>query len=103
MILEPTCTKRGCIHFTGIVQPDGTEKSEAPACKAFPKGIPSEIAYGKNPHASVQKGQTGDFVFTKGHDDDEGEEAEKSLTAVETGTFDDLEGHDGELLLIIKE
>jgi hypothetical protein len=45
MIDTPECFKRRCIHYTGVIQPDGTEQTEKPACKVFPNGIPDEIAF----------------------------------------------------------
>jgi hypothetical protein len=45
MIDTPECFKRRCIHYTGVIQPDGTEQTEKPACKAFPNGIPDKIAF----------------------------------------------------------
>lgn len=50
MMNEPKCHKRGCIHFRGVKQSDGTEQTEVNLCDAFPKGIPSEIAYGNDLH-----------------------------------------------------
>jgi len=66
MIGPPKCWDRGCIHYTGIIQPDGTELTECPACKAFPDGIPDEITDGSNLHLTVYEGQTGLFIFEKG-------------------------------------
>lgn len=68
MIAQPKCSLRRCVHFKGVVQPDKTEASERCVCKAFPKGIPNEIAYGADEHTSVHSGQTGDFVFTADKD-----------------------------------
>ena len=59
MIPEPRCSKRKCKHFTGVVQSDGTEATELPACKAFPNGIPFEISYGDNPHTTPYPGDNG--------------------------------------------
>ena len=59
MITEPNCSKRNCKHFLGVVQPDGTEASERPNCKAFPRGIPDEIAYGNNKHDKSYPGDNG--------------------------------------------
>lgn len=59
MLAEPTCVKRNCKHFEGVVQSDGTEKTEQVVCKAFPKGIPGEIAYGDVLHTSPYKGDHG--------------------------------------------
>ena len=39
-----------CRHFRGFWQSDGTEATEVLVCKAFPGGIPKEIAWGDNPH-----------------------------------------------------
>jgi len=50
----------------GVIQPDGTELTERHACEAFPDGIPSEIAYGDNPHDKPFKGQENDIVYEKG-------------------------------------
>ena len=50
MLATPRCFERKCKHFTGVVQPDGTEQTEQPACAAYPNGIPPEIAYGNVLH-----------------------------------------------------
>lgn len=63
MMIEPRCYTRKCKHYLGIIQPDGTEQSETNCCKAFPKGIPDEIAYGDNQHTEVISGQVGTYVF----------------------------------------
>jgi len=34
-------------------------------CKAFPKGIPSEIAYGNNRHTKPLSDQDNDIIFEK--------------------------------------
>lgn len=60
------CFLRHCKHFQGIVQPDGTEATEVPACTAFPKGIPDEIAYGGNKHLEPLPDQGNEIVFEKG-------------------------------------
>ena len=65
MIAEPNCSKRKCIHFLGVAQPDGTEMTERVICKAFPKGIPEEIAYGGNLHVKPYPGDKG-IQFEKG-------------------------------------
>jgi hypothetical protein len=59
MILEPNCNKRDCAHFIGVSQPDGTEMTECVICKAFPDGIPDEIAYGDNKHTAPYDGDHG--------------------------------------------
>jgi len=63
MLEEPKCWLRGCKHYLGISQPDGTELSEVNYCEAFPDGIPWEIAHGTNPHDEVFPDQAGDIVF----------------------------------------
>ena len=65
MLAEPTCWTRKCKHYLGIIQPDGTEMTETNYCKAFPKHIPSEIAYGDNKHLKPLPGQNNDIVFEK--------------------------------------
>jgi hypothetical protein len=42
-----------------VKQPDGTEATEFVYCKAFPDGIPSEIAYGDNKHLKPYPGDNG--------------------------------------------
>ncbi len=59
MIEQPRCSIRNCRHLTGVVQPDGTEATERPACAAFPDGIPDEIAYGSNLHLRPFPGDHG--------------------------------------------
>lgn len=66
MIYTPQCYKRHCKHFLGVSQPDGTEMTEVVVCKAFPKGIPEEIAYGDNKHKESLKDQDNDITFEKG-------------------------------------
>lgn len=59
MIMEPKCWERGCKHFLGVKQPDGTEMTEFVYCEAFPEGIPNEIAYGNNLHTEPFPGDNG--------------------------------------------
>jgi len=59
MIAEPNCSKRRCVHFVGAYQPDGTEETETVNCRAFPEGIPFEIAYGDNDHTTPYEGDGG--------------------------------------------
>ena len=66
MLAEPNCYKRSCKHYLGVIQPDGTELSETNYCKAYPDGIPSAIAYGKDKHLKVRDDQDNDIVFEKG-------------------------------------
>ena len=65
MLAEPNCYKRNCKHYTGVIQPDGTELTETNSCKAFPKGIPFEITYGNNQHTKKHPDQDNDIVFEK--------------------------------------
>lgn len=65
MLLEPTCFTRKCKHYIGVIQPDGTEMTETNSCKAFPEGIPSEIAYGNNKHLKPLKDQGNNIVYEK--------------------------------------
>ena len=65
MIEEPICFARRCTHFQGVNQSDGTEMTERVVCKAFLKGIPEEIAYGKNKHLVPLTNQGNDIVFEK--------------------------------------
>lgn len=62
MILQPKCYKRNCKHFTGI-KSEGIEINERPVCKAFPNGIPPEIAYGENLHLKPLRNQKNDIVY----------------------------------------
>jgi len=59
----PVCFARRCKYFIGVIQPDGIEMTETVSCKAFPKGVPNDIAYGNNLHLTVVNGQKGDYVF----------------------------------------
>ena len=65
MLAEPKCFKRKCKHYIGVIQPDNTEMTETNSCKAFPKGIPVEIAYGQNRHLKPHPEQDNDIVFEK--------------------------------------
>jgi hypothetical protein len=59
MLAEPRCYTRRCRHFIGVSQPDGTELTERVICRAFPEGIPDEIAYGDNMHLKPYPGDNG--------------------------------------------
>ena len=59
MLAVSRCWERGCKHFNGISQPDGTEESEVNVCAAFPDGIPDDIAYGDNLHLEEVPGDNG--------------------------------------------
>lgn len=61
MIDEPKCSERNCKHFLGVL---GQEPSQVPNCKAFPKGIPNEIAWGDDPHLNPRPDDRG-FQFEK--------------------------------------
>lgn len=63
MLIEPNCSKRGCVHFWGHNRPDGTDESLVHICRAYPGGIPDEIAFGDDLHPEVKIGQTGGYVF----------------------------------------
>lgn len=58
MPIEPRCSVRNCIHFVGM-SGDEDETKQRPICSAFPKGIPDEIAYGKNKHLTPYPGDGG--------------------------------------------
>jgi hypothetical protein len=45
---EPNCYTRTCVHFIGVSS-DENEKDQECTCKAFPDGIPVEIAFGDTP------------------------------------------------------
>ncbi len=59
MLEKPKCWERKCMHYIGVVQPDGTELTETNSCDAFPNGIPLEIAYGDNDHTKPYPGDNG--------------------------------------------
>ncbi len=63
VLAEPECYKRKCVHFGGVLQPDGTEMSEVVICAAFPKGIPAEITQGKDKHSKPHPRQQGLIVY----------------------------------------
>lgn len=67
MIVTPRCFDRKCIHYLGVRQPDETELSEHVVCRAFPNGIPNEIAYGDNDHTSSFPGDHG-ILFKRQND-----------------------------------
>ena len=59
MIARPRCVERKCIHYLGVRWLGNEESTEVPHCKAFPKGIPSDIAYGDNLHLEPVEGDNG--------------------------------------------
>ena len=76
MLREPRCSERRCVHLTGVQGED--EFNQRIVCKAFPNGIPDEIAYGDNPHTSPFPGDHGiqyelDPDAPEQENDDEGE------------------------------
>jgi len=66
MLSTPKCYERHCKNYLGVIQSDGTELTETNYCKAFPDGIPNDIAYGDNKHTGAIVGQENSFVFEKG-------------------------------------
>jgi hypothetical protein len=66
MLAEPNCYTRSCIHNVRVIQPDGTEMTERPACDAYPNGIPEDIAYGDDLHLEVRDDQDNEITFKKG-------------------------------------
>ncbi len=65
MIAPPNCYLRGCVHYLGVLQPDGTELTECVYCRAFPEGIPDEIAYGPEKHLEPIAGQCNSIVYER--------------------------------------
>ena len=63
MLAIPRCFERECVHFKGVLQPDGTEMTEVNYCRAFPNGIPDDIAYGENLHLELHPKQTTSYVY----------------------------------------
>jgi hypothetical protein len=53
------CSRRQCRHFIGAKKTDGDEATERLVCRAFPGGIPAEIAHGGNDHTKPYKGDRG--------------------------------------------
>lgn len=63
MLAEPNCSKRSCIHFLGHDRLNGTDESLVHVCRAYPDGIPDEIAFGDDLHLEAKLGQVGPYVF----------------------------------------
>ena len=59
MLPPSKCQKRNCKHLGGFINEGGEEGTERVVCKAFPKGIPDEIAYGNNKHLEPFPGDNG--------------------------------------------
>ncbi len=74
-IEDPKCIKRSCRHVLGIKEFKGSPVPKL-YCKAFPNGIPYEIANGNNRHYEPFSGQGNDVVYEKGEmfAEEEGEE-----------------------------
>ncbi len=66
MLFPTNCGERRCKHLSGVIQPDGTEKTERWVCDAFPEKIPEDIAYGPNKHLTPLPGQDNDIVYERG-------------------------------------
>jgi hypothetical protein len=60
--VTPNCydENRKCKFFDGFAI---KEDVPVPICKAFPDGIPQDIAFGNNQHKQPIKGQIGKYVF----------------------------------------
>ena len=59
---EPICKQRQCRHFSGMIEFGMQQEPgfvQVPTCRAFPRGIPREIAYGKNLHLTPFKDDGG--------------------------------------------
>lgn len=60
--IMPQCVMRECRHFEGwkpYPQPPEAIPASFPFCRAFPEGIPAEIAYGENLHLAPYPGDHG--------------------------------------------
>lgn len=63
MLAEPSCWARRCKHFIGVQEEE--EENQKVVCKAFPDGIPDEIAYGNNKHLTPLPRQTNNIVYER--------------------------------------
>ena len=63
MLSISECNERNCVHFLGVIQPDGTEISERYVCEAYPNGIPDDITNGYDLHLEVRNDQDNDIVY----------------------------------------
>lgn len=65
MLVESKCSERKCVHYIGVRSDsesddhENPEKNERHVCRAFPKGIPDVIAFGKNLHLKPVVGDHG--------------------------------------------
>jgi hypothetical protein len=64
-IIEPRCRERQCKWFEGVRELEGTEASQVVVCPAYPKGIPSEIAYGPNKHLTLRGDEEAQVHYEK--------------------------------------
>ena len=55
------CQERGCKHYDNVLALD--DVNHVHICKAFPNGIPNEIAFGNNLHTEPYLGQENDIVY----------------------------------------
>jgi hypothetical protein len=63
MLKEPICYKRKCKWFEGAKWLGDQENTEVVYCKAYPDGIPSDIAYGDDLHTEIRSDQKGDYKY----------------------------------------
>jgi hypothetical protein len=85
MFLAPNCYKRSCVHFLGVADPNAPDDDDRqrPRCRAFPDGIPEEIAYGDNEHLEPVEGdhgitfRAGVMLFTEDEVENEDEGTKK--------------------------
>jgi len=63
MLEVPKCFTRKCQHYQGVKWFGEEESTERNICKAFPDGIPDEIAYRDNKHSKPLPGQKNNIVF----------------------------------------
>ena len=54
MLTRPECLARNCVYWIGIEMKGDDESTERPYCRAYPDGIPEEIAYGNDKHLSLR-------------------------------------------------
>jgi hypothetical protein len=66
MILEPNCYKRECKHYGGVKDDGPLERDERNFCRAFPDGIPEDIAYGDDLHLVLLGTETTNVTFEQG-------------------------------------
>ena len=59
MLETPNCFIRHCKHYLGVKRLGEEEITEVQYCRAFPDGIPGDIAYGDNRHYLAYPGDHG--------------------------------------------